>query len=179
MRRRVRQRISVRCSVVNLGPKTTLPTSLNSRLEATRMVVPLGALFTPLKERPDLPPIQYDPLVCSRQTCKAILNPLAQVDYRCVDRFLFYWFEMSPDKALIKPGDNRPCTSCSFSPRQTKTMGVQLLLSKKSIPGSLCSDKVIPKDILDGMMLSNRYLALGQTHPEIKRKIEERKEIDR
>lgn len=54
----------------------------SSRLEATRMVVPLGALFTPLKERPDLPPIQYDPLVCSRQTCKAILNPLAQVDYR-------------------------------------------------------------------------------------------------
>ena len=46
------------------------------------MVVPLGALFTPLKERADLPPIQYDPLVCSRQTCKAILNPLAQVDYR-------------------------------------------------------------------------------------------------
>ena len=33
----------------------------SSRLEATRMVVPLGALYTPLKERPDLPPIQYDP----------------------------------------------------------------------------------------------------------------------
>ena len=65
-----------------------LPISLISRLEATRMVVPLGALFTPLKERPDLPPIQYDPLVCSRQTCKAILNPLAQVDYRCVHRLL-------------------------------------------------------------------------------------------
>nr|KAG5699739.1 hypothetical protein BaRGS_014155 [Batillaria attramentaria] len=29
----------------------------SSRLEATRMVVPLGCLFTPLKERPDLPPI--------------------------------------------------------------------------------------------------------------------------
>ncbi|KAL3219844.1 hypothetical protein MRX96_005607 [Rhipicephalus microplus] len=33
----------------------------SSRLEATRLVIPLGCLFTPLKERPDLPPIQYDP----------------------------------------------------------------------------------------------------------------------
>ncbi|TKC50172.1 hypothetical protein EI555_013678 [Monodon monoceros] len=40
----------------------------SSRLEATRMVVPVAALFTPLKERPDLPPIQYEPVL--------------QVDYR-------------------------------------------------------------------------------------------------
>ncbi|XP_033101131.1 protein transport protein Sec23A-like isoform X1 [Anneissia japonica] len=54
----------------------------SSRLEATRMVVPLSALYTPLKERPDLPPIQYDPVLCSRSTCRAILNPFCQVDYR-------------------------------------------------------------------------------------------------
>lgn len=47
----------------------------SSRLEATRMVVPLGAIFTPLKERPDLPPIQYDPVLCTRPSCRAILNP--------------------------------------------------------------------------------------------------------
>lgn len=47
----------------------------SSRLEATRMVVPLGCLFTPLKDRPDLPPIQYDPILCTRQTCRAVLNP--------------------------------------------------------------------------------------------------------
>uniref|UniRef100_A0A2K6AAQ0 Protein transport protein SEC23 n=1 Tax=Mandrillus leucophaeus TaxID=9568 RepID=A0A2K6AAQ0_MANLE len=41
----------------------------SSRLEATRMVVPVAALFTPLKERPDLPPIQYEPVLCSRTTC--------------------------------------------------------------------------------------------------------------
>ena len=46
------------------------------------MVVPLGALYTPLKERPDLPPIQYDPVMCARQNCKAILNPMCQVDFR-------------------------------------------------------------------------------------------------
>lgn len=54
----------------------------SSRLEATRMVVPLASLYTPLKERPDLPPIQYDPVMCARQNCKAILNPMCQVDFR-------------------------------------------------------------------------------------------------
>lgn len=48
----------------------------SSRLEATRMVVPVAALFTPLKERTDLPPIQYEPVLCSRATCRAVLNPL-------------------------------------------------------------------------------------------------------
>lgn len=40
------------------------------------MVVPVAALITPLKERPDLPPIQYEPVLCSRATCRAVLNPL-------------------------------------------------------------------------------------------------------
>ena len=53
----------------------------SSRLEATRMVVPLGVLYTPLKERPDLPPIQYDPVACARSSCRAILNPLCQVSF--------------------------------------------------------------------------------------------------
>uniref|UniRef100_A0A8C5VLU9 Protein transport protein SEC23 n=1 Tax=Microcebus murinus TaxID=30608 RepID=A0A8C5VLU9_MICMU len=51
----------------------------SSRLEATRMVVPVAALFTPLKERPDLPPIQYEPVLCSRTTCRAVLNPLCSL----------------------------------------------------------------------------------------------------
>ncbi|EDO39141.1 predicted protein [Nematostella vectensis] len=54
----------------------------SSRLEATRMVVPVGCTYTPLKDRPDLPPICYDPVLCSRNSCRAVLNPLCQVDYR-------------------------------------------------------------------------------------------------
>ncbi|XP_015668008.1 protein transport protein Sec23B [Protobothrops mucrosquamatus] len=54
----------------------------SSKLEATRMVVPLACLLTPLKERLDLPPVQYEPVLCSRPTCKTVLNPLCQVDYR-------------------------------------------------------------------------------------------------
>ncbi|RXG53560.1 Protein transport protein Sec23A [Armadillidium vulgare] len=54
----------------------------SSRIEATRMVVPVGAIYTPLKKRDDLPPITYEPLRCTRQQCHAILNPLCQVDFR-------------------------------------------------------------------------------------------------
>lgn len=30
----------------------------------------------------DLPPLAYDPVACTRNNCKAILNPMCQVDYR-------------------------------------------------------------------------------------------------
>lgn len=46
----------------------------SSRIEATRTVVPISALYTPLKEREDLPPVLYEPVTC-KAPCKAILNP--------------------------------------------------------------------------------------------------------
>lgn len=76
----------------------------SSRLEATRLVVPLGVLYTPLKERPDLPPIQYDPVLCARSTCRAVLNPLCQVDYRAklwVCSFCFQRNQFPPQYATI------------------------------------------------------------------------------
>ncbi|XP_064103382.1 protein transport protein Sec23A-like [Macrobrachium nipponense] len=54
----------------------------SSRIEATRMVVPVASMYTPLKKRDDLPPICYEPLRCQQAQCGAILNPLCQVDYR-------------------------------------------------------------------------------------------------
>lgn len=68
----------------------------SSRLEATRMVVPLGSLYTPIKERPDLPPIQYDPVMCTRPTCRAILNPYCQVDYRAKIWSCNFCFQRNP-----------------------------------------------------------------------------------
>ncbi|KAF8795600.1 Protein transport protein Sec23A like protein [Argiope bruennichi] len=76
----------------------------SSRLEATRLVVPLACLYTPLKERPDLPFIQYDPVVCGRQNCRAVLNPLCQVDYRAklwVCNFCFQRNQFPPQYASI------------------------------------------------------------------------------
>jgi protein transport protein SEC23 len=53
----------------------TWPTT---RIEAARTVVPIGAIYTPLKTRPaDLPPVDYPPVVCK---CKAILNPFCGID---------------------------------------------------------------------------------------------------
>ncbi|KAG0090329.1 GTPase-activating protein S23 [Podila epicladia] len=53
-----------------------------SRIEATRTVVPIAALYTPLKEREDLPLIYYEPVTCKQHTCGAILNPYCQIDPR-------------------------------------------------------------------------------------------------
>ncbi len=53
----------------------------STRIEAGRTVVPIGALYTPLKEREDLPTAQYDPITC-RTPCRAVLNPFCQLDIR-------------------------------------------------------------------------------------------------
>ncbi|KAM3960537.1 transport protein Sec23 isoform 2-T2 [Aphomia sociella] len=76
----------------------------SSRIEATRLVVPLACLYQPLKERPDLPPIQYEPVLCTRNTCRAILNPMCQVDYRAklwVCNFCFQRNPFPPQYAAI------------------------------------------------------------------------------
>ncbi|PWN47806.1 protein transport protein SEC23 [Violaceomyces palustris] len=53
----------------------------SSRIEATRTVVPISALYTPLKERDDLPPVLYEPVTC-KPPCRAVLNPYCQIDVR-------------------------------------------------------------------------------------------------
>ncbi|KAJ1560420.1 GTPase-activating protein S23, partial [Cladochytrium tenue] len=54
----------------------------SSRLEATRMVVPIGCLYTPLKDRGELNTLlQYEPVFC-KPPCRAILNPYCQIDVR-------------------------------------------------------------------------------------------------
>jgi len=60
------------------------------------MVVPLGCLYTPLKERVDLPPIQYDPVLCTRPNCRAVLNPFCQVDYRAKIWSCNFCFQRNP-----------------------------------------------------------------------------------
>ncbi|KAJ3126310.1 GTPase-activating protein S23 [Nowakowskiella sp. JEL0407] len=53
----------------------------STRVEATRLVVPIGALYTPLKERESYAPFAYEPVRC-RSPCGAVLNPYCQVDVR-------------------------------------------------------------------------------------------------
>ncbi|KAJ2643173.1 GTPase-activating protein S23, partial [Coemansia sp. RSA 1694] len=51
----------------------------NTRIEATRSVVPVSTLYTPLKERPEFPPVMYEPVMC-KAPCRAVLNPHCQID---------------------------------------------------------------------------------------------------
>ena len=50
-----------------------------SKAEASKLVIPISCLYTPLKERPDLPPIAYEPVMC-KSPCRASLNPYCQID---------------------------------------------------------------------------------------------------
>lgn len=50
-----------------------------SRLEATRMVVPLGCLYSPMRKLTGMPaPLPYEPVQC--KTCASVLNPYCMVD---------------------------------------------------------------------------------------------------
>ena len=75
-----------------------------SRLEATRNVVPISILHTPLKTKPDLPELKYEPITCARPTCRALLNPYCQVDYRSkvwACNFCFQRNSFPPQYAMI------------------------------------------------------------------------------
>lgn len=52
-----------------------------TRVESTRMVVPVSTLYTPLREKQDLAVLQYEPVTC-RAPCRAVLNPFCQLDLR-------------------------------------------------------------------------------------------------
>lgn len=53
----------------------------NTKIEASRTVVPISSLYTPLRDKPDLSVLQYDPVAC-RAPCRAVLNPYCQLDIR-------------------------------------------------------------------------------------------------
>ena len=56
----------------------------SSRIEANRTVVPIAALYIPLKQRDDLPPVLYEPVTCKSTPCRAVLNPYWCVSSNCM-----------------------------------------------------------------------------------------------
>ncbi|SCU80690.1 LAFA_0C00628g1_1 [Lachancea sp. 'fantastica'] len=54
----------------------------SSRADANKNVVPVGCLYTPLKEKEDLEVMSYNPVVCGGPQCKAVLNPYCEIDLR-------------------------------------------------------------------------------------------------
>lgn len=50
----------------------------HSRVDSQKLVIPPAIFFTPLKEKPSdqpkQPTLEYDPVLCQKQICKAVLN---------------------------------------------------------------------------------------------------------
>jgi protein transport protein SEC23 len=53
----------------------------STRLDATRIIVPLGCLYTPLKATDNLQLVEYDPIQCKGRDCQAVLNPHCMIDF--------------------------------------------------------------------------------------------------
>lgn len=52
----------------------------STKAEASKIVVPTGVLYTPIKYREDLSVAAYDPCYCQNTQCRSILNPYCSVD---------------------------------------------------------------------------------------------------
>ncbi|CAK5036267.1 unnamed protein product [Meloidogyne enterolobii] len=70
----------------NDGIQMTWNVLPHSRVDSQKLIVPVATFFTPLKEKaadqPKQPVMEYDPILCQKQSCKAVLNPLCMIDYR-------------------------------------------------------------------------------------------------
>ncbi|OAF64892.1 hypothetical protein A3Q56_07394 [Intoshia linei] len=53
----------------------------SNKLDMFSCVIPLGCMYTPLKEL-NLPLLQYEKISCCQINCKAVLNPFCIVDFR-------------------------------------------------------------------------------------------------
>jgi protein transport protein SEC23 len=53
----------------------------STRVEASRTVVPIGAIYTPLFNKLERTELAYEPVAC-KSPCRAVLNPFCQVDMR-------------------------------------------------------------------------------------------------
>eukprot|EP00929_Paragymnodinium_shiwhaense_P012712 TRINITY_DN1202_c0_g2_i1.p1 TRINITY_DN1202_c0_g2~~TRINITY_DN1202_c0_g2_i1.p1 ORF type:complete len:758 (+),score=222.41 TRINITY_DN1202_c0_g2_i1:97-2370(+) len=53
----------------------------STRLDATRIIVPVGCLYTPLKAVENMQLVEYEPVKCKAPNCGAILSPYSMVDF--------------------------------------------------------------------------------------------------
>ena len=54
----------------------------STKVDAAKNVVPIGCMYTPLKEIEEKNILSYNPVVCTAPQCKAILNPYCIIDPR-------------------------------------------------------------------------------------------------
>ena len=64
----------------NNGIRFTWNVFPNSKIDQTRIVVPVGFHYSPTKRIENLTTVNYEPVLC--KNCKSILNPYCNVDFR-------------------------------------------------------------------------------------------------
>ncbi|EYC37692.1 hypothetical protein Y032_0772g2231 [Ancylostoma ceylanicum] len=156
----------------------------HSRVDAQRLVVPVACFFTPLKERPSdqpqQPPLEYDPVLCQKASCKAILNPLCYVDFRAKTWVCPFCNQRNPFPAHYAAiaEDNRPpelypqFTTIEYTLKKATTMppifmfvvdtcmtSEELKALKESLQTAL---SLLPADALVGIITYGRMVQLHE-----------------
>nr|CDJ94460.1 Zinc finger and Sec23 Sec24 trunk region domain containing protein [Haemonchus contortus] len=156
----------------------------HSRVDAQRLVVPVACFFTPLKERPadqpQQPPLEYDPVLCQKASCKAILNPLCFVDFRAKSWVCPFCNQRNPFPAHYAAiaEDNRPpelypqFTTIEYTLKKATTMppifmfvvdtcmtSEELKALKESLQTAL---SLLPADAMVGIITFGRMVQLHE-----------------
>jgi protein transport protein SEC23 len=108
----------------------------STRLEASRLVVPLSAMYTPIKAIDTLVQVPYEPIQCKGQACQAALNPFCQVDFMtkiwicpfCLthNHFPHHYADLSPENLPAElVGD---CTTIEYAPPTAPATGPPIFL---------------------------------------------------
>ncbi|KAI3983856.1 hypothetical protein MKX01_011564 [Papaver californicum] len=101
-----------------------------SKQELTTCVIPVSAIYTPLKSFPNIPVLPYSPLRC--RTCRSVLNPFSIVDFTgkiWICPFCFQRNHFPPSYASLSE-DNLPA---ELFPQYT-TIEYESPSEKSSIP---------------------------------------------
>ncbi|KAL6125691.1 hypothetical protein ACLB2K_073745 [Fragaria x ananassa] len=101
-----------------------------TKQESTNSVIPVSAIYTPIRPFPTMPLLPYSPLRC--RTCRAVLNPFSTVDYAAkiwICPFCFTRNHFPPHYASITD-DNLPA---ELFPQYT-TIEYDSSLEKPSTP---------------------------------------------
>ena len=84
-----------------------------SRIEASRITAPFGAMYTPLKHFPRVPVAPYEPLKCSQ--CQAIVNPHCRVNFEQKSWLCVFCHRSNPFPAHYS-GMSESCLPCELFP---------------------------------------------------------------
>lgn len=95
----------------------------STRLDATRVIVPVGCLYSPLKATDNLTLVEYLPVQCRGRDCGAILNPYSVVDFHskswtcplCLTRNPFPQHYVDHISETVLPAELLPqCTTIEY-----------------------------------------------------------------